>query len=247
MEGLIEALRNGIGKQDALIILINRDQAQAQINLIDAAIAVGIPHIIPSSFGFTTRHPDIRESIVLAQKAQMEEYLVRKAEEGRLTYTQVQNGAFFDWGLDRGVYLNTKGPDAATMVFDGGDIPFSATNVDDVGHAVAASLLKIDQLKNKDVHIHTVVVTQNQLLSYAREAAPGREFKVLHLDTAELERQAWERYNRGDKGPETMKMFIPRFTFGKRMGLFEKTENDLLGIQQWNENQIKKFVAGYLK
>ena len=247
VDGLTEALHNGIGKQDALIILINRDQAQAQINLIDAAIAVGIPHIIPSAFGFTTRHPAIRESPVLAQKALMEDYLVQKAEEGRLTYTQVQTGAFFDWALDRGVYLNTKDPNARTMIFDGGDVRFSATNVDDIGKAVTASLLNIDQVKNKDVHIQTVVITQNQLLAYARGAAPDRDFKVLDLDTAELERQGFERYNSGDKGPETMRMFIPRFTFGKGMGLFEKTDNSLLGIQQWNEDQIKEFIAGYLK
>jgi hypothetical protein len=116
---LTALLRNDTGRQDALIILISRDEAQAQINLIDAAIAVGISHIIPSAFGSTTTHPGMRESPVLEAKARMEDYLVQKAKVGRLTYTQVQNSAFFDWALDRGIYLNTKDPDAPTIVFDG--------------------------------------------------------------------------------------------------------------------------------
>ena len=49
----------------------------------------------------------------------MEDYLIQKAKEGRLTYTQVQSSAFWDWALDRGVYLNTKDPNGPTIVFDG--------------------------------------------------------------------------------------------------------------------------------
>lgn len=116
VDELTASIRNDAGKHDALIILINRDEAQSQIHLIDAAIASGISHIIPSAFGFTTTHPGMRESPVLEAKARMEDYLIQKAKEGRLTYTQIQNSAFFDWALDRGVYLNTKDLDAPTIV-----------------------------------------------------------------------------------------------------------------------------------
>lgn len=36
---------------DALVILIDRNQVQPQLNLVDAAAAVGGLHVIPSSFG----------------------------------------------------------------------------------------------------------------------------------------------------------------------------------------------------
>lgn len=246
-DDLTTSLRDEAGKQDALIILINRDEAQSQINLIDAAITSGIPHVIPSAFGFTTTHPGMRESPVLEAKARMEDYLIQKAKEGRLTHTQVQNSAFFDWALERGVYLNTEDPNAPTIVFDGGDVPYSVTNVDDIGKAVAASLLKVDQVRNKDVHVHTAVITQNQLLTYAREAVPGRDFKVVHVDTADLEKQAFEKYNNGDRSRETMRGFMPRLVFGKRLGLFKETDNDFLGVKQWNDDEVKEFVAGYFK
>ena len=243
---MTDALRQ-LDKQDALIILINRDEAQAQINLIDAAIASRIPHIIPSAFGFTTTHPEVRKYPVLWPKAKMEDYLIQKAEEGQVTYTQVQPAAFFDWALDRGVYLNTKDNDAPTAVFDGGDIPVSVTIVDDIGIAVAVSLQKVDQVKNRDVHIHTAVVTQNQLLEYAKQAAPQRDFKVVHLDSAELVKQAWEKYNSGDTSPESMRPFIIRIVFGEKHGLFQTTDNELLGIEQWGDDRVSEFIAGYFK
>lgn len=247
-DALTESLRSLSSKQDALIILIDRNQSEAQINLIDAAISAGIPHIIPSAFGFTTTHPDVRKFPVLWPKAKMEDHLIQKADEGKVTYTQVQTSSFFDWALDRGVYLNTsKDPSAATMVFDGGDVPVSMTVMDDIGKAVAASLVRVGELKNRDVHVHTAVVTQNQLLRYAREAAPEREFKVVHLDSEDLERQAWGKYHAGDTSNEAMRGFLIRIAFGQGLGLFEKTDNELLRVKQWDDDEVRDFVAGYCK
>lgn len=244
---MIKLLRDGPGKQDALIILISRDEAQGQINLIDAAIATGTTHIIPSAFGFSTRHPWMRDTPVLLAKARMEDHLIQKAEEGQLTYTQIQTMAFFDWALDRGIYLNTTDPNAPTIVFDGGDIRLSVTNVDDAAKAVAVSLEKVDQVKNRDVNVHTAVVTQNQLLACAREAAPNREFKVIDVDTAEAAKEAMEKYKNGDTSKENMRAFLARTMFGNDIGVHKETDNELLGIPQWNDDQVKSFIAGYFK
>ncbi len=53
-DALTATLTNDVGKQDALVILLNRDLPDVQIRLIDAAVAAGIMHIIPSRFGFGT-------------------------------------------------------------------------------------------------------------------------------------------------------------------------------------------------
>ena len=247
MEALTKVLQQDVGHQDALVMLLNRDQVQAQLDLIDAAIAAGIPHIIPSSFGIGTRDLNVRITPIGEGKARMEDHVVKKAEEGTVTFTSIQTGVFFDWALNLGVFLNTKGGDRPTAVFDGGDIPFSVTVMDDIGKAVAAVLLQSHLFRNKFVFVHSAVVTQNQLLAYAEEAAPDREFKVLQLDTAELEKQAWEKYNNGERGPEVMHGFLPRATFGKRMGKFEETENERLGIEVWTDEKVKWFIASYFK
>jgi hypothetical protein len=33
----------------------------------------------------------------------MEDHIIQKAEEGAITFTGIQNGAFLDWALERGV------------------------------------------------------------------------------------------------------------------------------------------------
>ena len=133
------------------------------------------------------------------------------------------------------------------MLFDGGDVQLSATILDDIGKAVAVSLLKVDQVRNKDLRVHTAVITQNQLLAYAKEAAPDREFKVVRLNSEELAKAAMERYNNGDTSRENMRSFIVRIVFGNGLGLFTKTDNDLLGIRQWNDDEVKEFVGQYFK
>jgi hypothetical protein len=142
--------------------------------------------------------------------------------------------------------MNVKEGDGPFMLFDSGDIPFSGTNLDDIGKAVASSLLEVDQFSNKFAYIHSAVVTQNQLLGYARELSPDRNFKVIPVDTAEVEKQAWERWNAGDHSPEVQRMFMPRVTFGLAKGLFEQTDNAELGIEQLTDEQIKQLVGSLM-
>lgn len=119
--------------------------------------------------------------------------------------------------------------------------------MDDIGKAVANALLKSDDLRNKWAFINSAVVTQNQLLRYAKEAAPDKEFKVMHLDTEVMEKQSWEKWNAGERGPEVMRGFMPRVTFGKKIGEFQTTDNEVLGIREWSEDKVKTFVTSYFK
>jgi len=85
------------GGFDSLVILINRRELDPQIKLIDAAIAAGVPHIVPSSFGISTESPEVRALPPIKAKIEMERYLVEKADEGRVSYTAINTGLFFDW------------------------------------------------------------------------------------------------------------------------------------------------------
>lgn len=143
-------------------------------------------------------------------------------------------------------FLNPKGGDQPTLVYDGGDVPFSATVMDDIGKAVAVVLLKVDKFRNKFAYVQSAVVTQNQLLRYAQELAPDRTFKQTPLDTAVLEKTAWERWNAGDRSRQVVRMFMPRATIGLGLGLFSRTDNDELEIEQLNDDAIKQLVASCL-
>ena len=177
----------------------------------------------------------------------MEDYVDEAAKAGKFSFTGIQTGAFLDWAVEKGVFINLHDDGKPSIFFDGGDVPFSVSIMNDIGRGVAAALKDVDQYRNQWLHTHTAVVTQNKLLSYAKEAAPERDFKVIDIDTAEMEKQGWEKYNNGERSREAMRLFMPRATFGKGLGLFHKTDNERLGIQQWSEEKLKDFIASYLK
>lgn len=102
---LHKVLDDDIGQQDALIVLINRDQPQAQMNLMDAAIAAGIPHIIPSFFGYDTRDTQFQTLPIWETKIRVEEYITKRSKEGAFTFTGIQTGSFLDWALERKVVV----------------------------------------------------------------------------------------------------------------------------------------------
>ena len=88
VDELTEQLRS-IGKHDAMVILINRDEIEAQINLVKAVVAAGIPHVIPSSFGLGISDPTVLALPPLHSKAKMEEFVREKANQGSLSFTCV--------------------------------------------------------------------------------------------------------------------------------------------------------------
>ncbi|KAI9709291.1 MAG: hypothetical protein M1820_003411 [Bogoriella megaspora] len=242
VEQLTSVLRQGTF--DSLVILINRDQLGPQLRLIDAAIAARTPHIIPSSFGIDHSHPKVREAPFLKEKIAMEDYLFQKADQGQITYTSINGGWFFDWALSAGILINSERPNP---IYDGGDVVWSTSTTDLLGQAVAQAVLKRDELSNRVLFVQSAAVNQNQLFRYAKELAPHKEFKTIPVDTAALEKQSWERWNSGDRSLETMRGFLPRISLGLGLGLFKNPDNELLGLKQMREDEIKALIAQYVQ
>ena len=77
-------------------------------------------------------------------------------------------------------FINVKGGESPYMIFDGGDIPFSVSVLNDIGKAIAAVLLKPSHFRNRFIHMQSAAITQNQMLNYARELQPDRVIKPSH-------------------------------------------------------------------
>lgn len=229
-----------------LISLLNRDQVHAQIAVLDAAALAGIPHIIPSEFGLDLSTPAKRAMPCFATKIAMEDHLLRLAGEGKFTFTAIHTGFFFDWGLGRGLPVNLLGNGQPTRLFDGGDQELSTSALETIGEAVAAALVKHaerpEEVRNRFLYVHSAVVTQNQLLGYAREIAPEKTFETVDVDTEKLYQAGYEKWKNGETGLQVMHMMMPRASFGLGLGLFEKSDNEYLGIPVWSENQVKELI-----
>ncbi|KAF2225875.1 hypothetical protein BDZ85DRAFT_72530 [Elsinoe ampelina] len=151
---------------DAFVSVVGNSGFGQQSTLIDAAIAAGVKFFIPSEFGSNTENAKTAALPVFGAKIQTQKYLAERKD--KIGYAFINNGAFLDWGLKKDFVINTSG--GTTKLFDGGDAKFSATNLSDIGKAVAGILKNTEKYNGKFVHINTAVTTQNQLLAPASTA-----------------------------------------------------------------------------
>lgn len=247
---LAPSLRNDSKSFDTLVSLLNRDQVDAQTTLLDAAALAGIPHIIPSEFGIDLSPPEIRPMPCYATKVAMEDHVLRLAGEGKFTFTAIHTGLFLDWALERGTPINLLGNGQPTMIFDGGETKFSTTALGTIGQAVAAALIKHfahpNEVKNRFLFVHSAAVTQNQLLRYAKECAPGKKFETVDVDTAQLYQVGLEKFENGERGPLIMPMMFARVTFGLGLGFFKKPDNEFLGVPMWSEERVRDLIGNVI-
>ncbi|KAF5593632.1 hypothetical protein FPCIR_5192 [Fusarium pseudocircinatum] len=231
---------------DAIVIILNRLAYDASVVTMQAAVNARIYRAIPSFFGVSLDNPEIANMPFMKTKLPVLNDVLTKAEKGEITYTGINTGMFLDWVLDEDIFvgLPCKTP---TRVADGGDVPMSATTLDDIGKAISSVLLMPEETVNKLYYIHTVVMTQNQVLEYAREAAPGVEFVVEQVDTKVLVEAAWKRYNEGIRDRVSVRDFVIRASYGMGNGFFPKTDNELLGIRQWDDEELKEEIFRRVK
>ncbi|KAK5684791.1 hypothetical protein LTS10_002865 [Elasticomyces elasticus] len=244
VEQLTQTLREN-GPFDSLIILINRDQLEPQVRLIDAAIAAGVPHIVPSSFGIGSSSPEIKDLPQIQAKMKMERYLAIRASGGLVSFTGINTGLFFDWALEvPGIPINLKG--GPTFLADGGGVALSVSTLDLIGQAVAQAIHKRGEARNRFLFVHSAVVTQKQLLQYAREIAPDRDFPIVEVDTEKAAADAKEKMQQGETGMMVAMPLLMRVSFGLGLGLFKKVDNEFLGLKVMSEEDVKALVAKYV-
>ncbi|KAK5061310.1 hypothetical protein LTR84_007852 [Exophiala bonariae] len=247
-EGLTEALRD----HQSVVSLINRDQPDAQIKVIDAALEAGVEQIIPSCFGLDTRVPEVHGNPSVATKAKMEDYLFSKipSSDTKTTYTAIMTGLFLDWALGIGMIVNAVGKgDKPTMFFDDGEAKLSMTHREDIGKAVASAVehRNDDRFKNKRLLIHTIAATQNEFIAYAKELAPEKPWPMFKIDTAEAARKSQEALDKGDTSADAVRGFLMKMSFGDRLGFFSEVDNDLLGVKEQDGAYLKKLLSGFLQ
>jgi nucleoside-diphosphate-sugar epimerase len=239
------SLQAALEGQDAVVSVLATLAADAQITLIDAAIAAGVKRFLPSEFGCKLDNPNTRKIPIFAAKVKVEDYLKAKSKETSLTYTFIYTSALLDWGITHNfiVDLTTSTP----QVLDGGELEFSATSLDTVGQGVVGVLLHPDETKNRAVHIHDQIITQNKVLALARKAFPEKEWVPK---SASLK----EEYNKAEADLFKGKVDFPIFAtliFRGLMdpeygGLFKENDNELLGLKVKGDEFIIDTIRAHL-
>ncbi|POS74870.1 NmrA-like family protein [Diaporthe helianthi] len=173
--------------QEAVISTLSSSSPGAldlQKTVIDAAIAAGVKTFFPSEFGGDTSDRSSPDFVpFLAGKIEILDYL--KERQDKISWVALVTGSLFDWGLRIPGFGGWDLGARTVTIYDGGDIPYEATTLDQVGRAIAQSLKNPELTRNQFVYVNSFTVTQNQVLR-SLEAATGEKFTVSHSTVEDL-------------------------------------------------------------
>ncbi|KAH0489343.1 hypothetical protein TgHK011_009776 [Trichoderma gracile] len=241
----VQSLENALRGHTVVISTLTSTFVGDQNPLIDAAIAAGVARFIPSEFGSDVLNEKRNQLPVFEGKVKTYEYLkAAAAKHPGFTYTAVCTGAFLDWGL-HGFIINV--PERTAIIYNGGDVPFSATNLATIGRAVVGVIEHLPETANRPVYIHDAVVTQNQLIQYAKEK-DRREWEITHMSTEEMRFAALDQVAKGNTDWVVLQAFVFSSFLGEGYGIdfSDHLDNELLGVKGLTEGEVRKLVESLL-
>lgn len=240
----VESLTTALQGQDAVVSLVSQKAILKQKALIDAAVAAGVKRFFPMEFGVDTINPKVRALPVKAHKVEVQNYLAEVSAKTDLTYTILLNGPFLDAYIAQDFLLGFAGlKSRRAMLFDGGDVPFSATTVPHVIQSIISILHHLEETKNRAVYVEDIALTQNQILRLAQELTPGETWTTVTVSTAEIAGNAYQALGSEGMTEKVAINFILVAVWGEGMsGKFAKTDNELLGITALTEEDVKAMI-----
>ena len=177
-EELVQVLRG----QDGLVVTFAGSNETLQIQYADAAAQAGVQRFIPADFGSCdSTSPRALELVPLySAKQRVRQHLQRLAADGKITWTSVVCGHFFDKGFSGLLAFDSKTRKA--QIFDGGDVKWSSTTTKTVGLATVRILQKDEETKNRMLYIQSLCVSQNEVLE-AVERLSGQKWQVTPVSS----------------------------------------------------------------
>jgi NmrA-like family len=220
----------------------------SQNPLIDAAVAAKVKRFIPAEFGMDSTNVSCMELPVCEPKVATQRYLLQKFEENPgFTYTGIANGLFLDWCIEAGIILNLD-KHTATL-YNGGDVPFTATTLRDVSKAVLGVVSHLEETANRIVYVQSALVTQNKLIQYAKDI-DGKGWDVTVKGTEEVRQESFHELAKGSGCDIDAAMLgfciVASWTSRYGCDFSNHLDNELLGVEEMRESELRDFICGYL-
>jgi hypothetical protein len=243
----VESLTAALKGQDAVVSAVGTEGLPGQNTVVDAAVAAGVKRFLPSEFGSDLANPKTKTLPVFGYKVAVAAHLEEVASKNpEFSYTYVRNGPFLDWSLENNFLVDLAS--GKPRIFDGGDQLFSTTTLETVGRAVVSVLSKPEETKNRAVYVQDLTTSQNRILALAKEVAPEKSFEPVPASLDDVYQSSNEKLSKGEVTMQVMVsyLFVAIFKEGYG-GKMEKTDNELLGLGQKTEEDIKAILRKLLK
>lgn len=171
--------------------------------IIDAAVATGVKFFFANEFVGYVDSPQFQRmpEAFTGAKIRIREYLRELAAAGKITWTSLNGGPFFDMWLMRG----PAGFDVANQrarIYGTGDNPLFWTPLPTVARAAGNMLRRPDAVTNRPIHICPFIkgeLTQRSLLT-ALQKAVDATFAIEEVDLAKIDKNAKIALERGEAG-----------------------------------------------
>ncbi|GJC97933.1 isoflavone reductase [Colletotrichum higginsianum] len=178
-----ESLEKVLKGQDAVVSMLPIMALEEQTKIAEAAIKAGVKRFIPSDYGSDTT----------PKKAHLE-WLATK--EAQISWTTINTGIFFDWGLKQGMTGFDLANKTVTLV-DGGKTRFTASNMAQVGRAIVSVLHHPVETKNQMVFVESFTTTQAEILAVL-EKLTGQTWKVNEVGSQAIREDGFAKFSKGD-------------------------------------------------
>ncbi|KAL1645812.1 hypothetical protein SLS58_003696 [Diplodia intermedia] len=222
--------------QDAVLSLVPGGQAKwgPQKLLIDASIDAGVRLFVPSEFVSNILAPQyaVFPTSFVGDKVALRHYLAEQAAAGRICWTALNGGPFFDMWLLGG----PAGFDIAARkatIYGSGNNPTCWTPLPVIAAALLNMLRAPDAVRNRAVFVCGVRdLTQNALLA-ALEAELGESFDVERVDIKKMKADALALLERGEVRP-AMRGLTLSGQFNEENSaadFWHLVENELVGVE----------------
>lgn len=242
------SLADAFRGQDAVVSAVSSTQPGAlelQQALIDAAIAAGVKAFFPSEYGVDTSERSSPDFIpFLAGKIAILDYL--RDRQDKISWTALITGSLFDWGLQIPGFGGWDLGARAVTIYDGGNTPYEATTLDQVGRAIAKSLKNPELTRNQFVYVNSFTVTQNEVLRVL-EKITGDNFTVSQSTVADLWQGGATQLKEGQ--PMGILAMIAGTIYGKgglaNYSVDKGLWTEKIGLEQENLDEVLKgLIAG---
>ncbi|KAK5744772.1 hypothetical protein LTR17_001848 [Elasticomyces elasticus] len=239
----VESLTTALEGIDAVVSTVTMAAIPSQTVLIDAAAAAGVQRFIPSEYGSVTTNAKLEAFPGYESFFKIKHHLQAKTYAGKLTWTVLACGGFLEYLFAEAIVLDFAG--RKVTLLDEGDNRLSATSLAIIGKAIAGVLKNPEATKNRVVKVSETIVTQNQLLRLAEALRPEDKWEISKVAASALLKEGLDGISAGDFSlPAMFKIIKSTGLAGDTYGAaYDKNDNELLGVEELAEKDIKKMVA----
>ena len=252
----IESLTTAFVGQDAVINCITGGATQyaPSKRIIDAAVAASVKFFFADEYVGLVTSPQFKRlpESAAGAKLRIREYLEQLGAEGKIKWTALNGGPFFDMWLMKGpAGFDVKGRRARIYGWGGvwGENKLCWTPLPTIAKAAANMIRNPEPIANRAIYIASVRnLTQNSILE-ALENVVGEKFSVEHVDVKKINEHALIALERGEVGKAMRGLTIGNQFYENRECDFSGlVENEVVGVEEVSvEDAVREAIEKYGK